>query len=86
MLELVAECFAVGELLEEFEFVFVGDRGGEGLQVVLKFSEGAEDFVAVLGDDLSPELGASGGDSCGVAEAVAAVIGGGGASFCEVGS
>ena len=84
-LELVAELFAVGELLEEFAIVFGGDGGAEGLQAILVVADRLQDLVAILAKDFAPEFGAAGGDAGGVAQSVAAVAGGGGAASREEG-
>ena len=54
--------------------VAVGERGLHDLQLVLELAQGAEDFVAVLLEDGSPDLWIAGGDAGGVTQAAAGVV------------
>lgn len=73
-------------MLEQIEVVLVGDGGGELLQVILEVADRPQDFHAILVENLSPELGAAGGYSRGIAEPIAAIFRRSGTTFREEGS
>ena len=67
--ELVAVGLAALEPGDDLEPVAVGDRGREGLQLVLVLPQRAQHLVAVLLEDGAPERGVARGDAGGVAQA-----------------
>jgi hypothetical protein len=76
--EGVAVGFAAVEAGADFGPVAVGDGGVQALEFVLETAECAEDFVAVLLEDLDPHGRVARGDAGGVAQAVAGEIAPGG--------
>ena len=59
---------------DDLEVVAVGEGDLKAVQLLLKVTQGAQHFVAVLFQDAPPKLGVAAGDARGVAQTAARVV------------
>ncbi len=71
---MVAPIFRAFEAGGHLGPVAVGERGLHDLQLILKLAQRAEDFLAVLLENGTPDLRVAGGDAGGVAQAAACIV------------